>query len=143
MKTFTKKILCTLAFSFFAAKAQAQNTNEHDQISSEFLSYEKPLLMKNDKMSEFNFELSKYLGLWYEQAHLPTFFQKNCDSSTALYSLNDDGTVKVLNTCNKLDGSFNDIVGKATIDPKDSSGRSLIVSFNFITDIVCFLFDWH
>ena len=91
-----------------------------------------------DNTSTFNFELNKYLGLWYEQAHLPTFFQKGCDSSTAQYSLNENGTVKVLNTCYKLDGSSNDIVGKAKVDLNDTSGRGLIVSFNIITDIINF-----
>ncbi|WP_186649337.1 lipocalin family protein [Fluviispira vulneris] len=77
--------------------------------------------------------MNKYLGTWHEQARLETKFQKNCDSSTAHYSLNNDGTIKVLNTFNRIDGSSNDIIGKAKIDPKDPSGRNLIVSFNFIT----------
>ncbi len=88
--------------------------------------------------SEFKFDITRYLGTWHEQARLETTFQKNCDSSTAHYSLNNDGSIKVLNTCNRLDGSSNDIIGRAKIDSKDPSGRNLIVSFNFITDIINF-----
>ncbi|WP_186644160.1 lipocalin family protein [Fluviispira vulneris] len=96
-------------------------------------------VVKNDlKSSEFNFDITKYLGTWYEQVRLPTSFQKKCDSSSAQYTLNNDGTIKVLNICNRIDGSSNEIIGKAKIDSKDPSGRNLIVSFNFITDIINF-----
>ena len=52
--------------------------------------------------------------------------------------MKEDGNVKVLNTCFKSDGSIKDIIGKAKLDPKDPSGRSLLVSFNWVTDIVNF-----
>lgn len=138
MKNLTNRFIYSISFSFCVLSGNAQEQNFNDQITvqQEIASFDRSSLIKNNKISEFDFELSKYLGLWYEQAHLPTFFQKNCDSSTASYSLNDDNSVKVLNICSKLDGTFTNIVGKATVDPKDSSGRSLIISFNFITDIV-------
>jgi len=43
------------------------------------------------------FNLSKYLGKWYEIARLDYLFEKGVDYSTAEYSLNDDGTIKVVN----------------------------------------------
>ena len=88
--------------------------------------------------NENKINLSKYLGLWHEQARLPTFFQKNCDSSSAFYSLNDDGSIKVLNSCYRLDGSSNYIEGEAKISDTDLNSRSLIVSFNFITSLINF-----
>ncbi len=44
-----------------------------------------------------DFELAKYLGLWYEIARLPASFEKNLTNVTATYSLKENGTVKVEN----------------------------------------------
>ena len=45
------------------------------------------------------FNLSKYLGTWYELAHYPSWFQRNDNfNTTAEYSLNADGTVAVHNS---------------------------------------------
>lgn len=44
-----------------------------------------------------NFELSRYLGKWYEIARLDFRFEKDLDHTTAFYSLNKNGTVKVVN----------------------------------------------
>lgn len=49
-------------------------------------------------------ELDRYVGRWYEIASYPAVFQQNCVGTTADYSLNEDGTVAVVNTC--YDGSF-------------------------------------
>lgn len=44
-----------------------------------------------------NFEIERYLGVWYEAVRMPHGFEKNLSSVSANYSLNKDGTVKVLN----------------------------------------------
>lgn len=44
------------------------------------------------------FDLEKYLGKWYEIARFDFRFEKNMDNTTAEYSLNDDGSVRVVNT---------------------------------------------
>ena len=44
-------------------------------------------------------DVERYMGLWYEIARYPTSFQKNCEGTTAEYTLRDDGKVNVLNTC--------------------------------------------
>lgn len=49
-------------------------------------------------------DLNKYAGEWFEIARFPAFFERNCNKAKAHYSLNDDGTLKVVNTCQK-DGS--------------------------------------
>ena len=44
-----------------------------------------------------NFEIAHYLGVWYEAARMPHGFEKNLSSVSANYSLNEDGTIRVLN----------------------------------------------
>lgn len=49
--------------------------------------------------TSMTFKLKSYLGKWYEIASVPAWFQKNCQNTTAEYSLRDDGNVQVKNTC--------------------------------------------
>lgn len=44
-------------------------------------------------------DVGRYMGLWYEIARYPTSFQKDCEGTTAEYTLREDGRVDVLNTC--------------------------------------------
>ena len=45
-------------------------------------------------------ELGQYLGLWYEIARKPMYFQKDCKSDvTARYTVNEYGNVAVDNRC--------------------------------------------
>ncbi len=44
-----------------------------------------------------SFEKEKYLGKWYEIARFDFKFERNLDHTTAEYSLNDNGTIKVVN----------------------------------------------
>lgn len=44
-------------------------------------------------------DVPRYMGLWYEIARYPTSFQKDCEGTTAEYTLRADGKVDVLNTC--------------------------------------------
>ena len=46
-------------------------------------------------------DVKRYSGLWYEAARLPNRFQKKCESSTAEYTLRDDGKITVKNVCYK------------------------------------------
>jgi len=43
------------------------------------------------------FEVERYLGRWYEIARLDHSFERGLDGVNANYSLNDDGSVRVLN----------------------------------------------
>ncbi|SRR5690606_28190985 len=45
-----------------------------------------------------NFDVNKYKGLWYEIARIDFKHERNMDNVTAQYSLNDDGSIKVLNS---------------------------------------------
>jgi Bacterial lipocalin len=74
--------------------------------------------------------LSTYMGRWYEQFRYEASFERDMDDVTAEYSLNDDGTVKVINRGRKpgSSGDFRQSVGKAKIaDP--TTNAKLKVSF--------------
>lgn len=75
-------------------------------------------------------DLNQYMGQWYEVARLPVAYEKNCVGTKALYTLRDDGSVEVLNSCYKgsLDGPLKTAKGRATVaDPQSKS--KLKVSF--------------
>jgi len=72
-------------------------------------------------------ELNKYLGKWYEIAHLPFRFEDNCSDITATYSLNKDGNISVLNECTK-NGKGKQAKGNAKVVDKNS-GAKLKVTF--------------
>ena len=53
--------------------------------------------MKTDVTTISNLVLDKYLGKWYEIARLDFRFEKDMNNTTAEYSLNKDGSIKVVN----------------------------------------------
>lgn len=59
-------------------------------------------------------ELSRYLGLWYEQARFDHSFERGCMNVTANYELHDDGLIGVTNRCQK-DGKTSTTEGTASI----------------------------
>ena len=63
-------------------------------------------------------DLNKYLGKWYEVARLNNDFQPNMNNVEAEYSLNDDGTIKVINS-GYINGEFKQIVGNAIMTEQD------------------------
>lgn len=64
-----------------------------------------------------NFNITEYMGTWYELQKFPTVFEKGrCIQAT--YSLLPDGTVRVHNEELLSDGTINSIVGVAKVtDP--------------------------
>ena len=76
-----------------------------------------------------NFEKEKYLGQWYEIARFDFKFERDLNNTTANYSLNDDGSIKVLNKgYNYKTNKWKDAEGKAKFVNSDKEGR-LKVSF--------------
>ena len=60
------------------------------------------------------FEKERYLGLWYEIARKDFKFERNLNNTTAEYSLNDDGSIKVLNRgYNTEKNEWTQAIGKA------------------------------
>jgi len=60
-------------------------------------------------------DLARYAGTWHEIASKPMIFQKGCRGTTAEYTANPDGTIKVENTCRKETGEIAKAVGKAKV----------------------------
>ena len=84
-------------------------------------------LSKNDLETVTKVELDKYLGKWYEIAHLPAGFQNGCNQTTATYTLRDNGNISVLNECTK-NGKHKKAKGTAKIVDKQT-GAKLRVTF--------------
>ena len=81
-----------------------------------------------DNSTVKEFDLSRYLGEWYEIARYDHSFERGMDNTMAQYILQDDGKVVVLNT-GWEDGKFKLAEGKAKYpDPTDDPG-ALRVSF--------------
>lgn len=76
-----------------------------------------------------DFDLSRYLGTWYEVARLDHSFERGLENVTATYTLDDDGSVIVLNKgFDTDDGEWTSAKGKAKFVDSDSKGH-LKVSF--------------
>ncbi|WP_165022603.1 MULTISPECIES: lipocalin family protein [unclassified Dysgonomonas] len=75
------------------------------------------------------FDKDKYLGKWYEIARLDFRFEKDMNNTTAEYSLNKDGSIKVVNRgYNYKKGEEKEATGKAKfVDSADEA--KLKVSF--------------
>ena len=67
-------------------------------------------------------DLQRYLGKWYEIAHLPFRFENDCTDITATYSLSKDGKISVLNECLK-DGKLKQAKGKAKVVDKSTGAK--------------------
>ena len=73
-------------------------------------------------------DLDRYLGKWYDLAHFPQSFQKGCSCTTAEYSKNDDGSIKVINSCNK-NGRLKVSKGKAKVKDKTTNAKLSVTFF--------------
>lgn len=73
-------------------------------------------------------DVEKYLGKWYEIASFPQSFQKGCSCTTAEYSLNDNGSLKVVNSCN-VEGKRKTSTGKAFIKDKKTNAKLAVQFF--------------
>ena len=73
-------------------------------------------------------ELRRYLGTWYEIARLPFEHEDpGARNVTAHYSLNEDGSIRVVNRNINEDGKVEEAVGEAK--PVDATNSRLKVSF--------------
>lgn len=75
------------------------------------------------------FDRERYLGRWYEIARFDFRFERNLNNTTANYSLNDDGSIKVVNRgFNYLTGKWSEATGRAIFAGNSDEAR-LKVSF--------------
>jgi apolipoprotein D and lipocalin family protein len=74
-------------------------------------------------------DVQRYLGTWWQQATIPSFFGIRCAKDTnATYGIIDATTISVDNKCTSFTGQPDGIKGKATVvDPV--SNAQLIVTF--------------
>lgn len=80
-----------------------------------------------------NVDLKRYEGKWYEIASFPTSFQKDCECTTATYTLTDKDYVKVYNKCIKgKSGKISDIEGKAFSEANSNNARLKVQFFPLI-----------
>ena len=76
-----------------------------------------------------DFDKDKYLGSWYEIARLDFVFEKNLNNTTAEYSLNEDGSIKVVNRgYNFIKNKYVASTGKVKFAGDSNEGK-LKVSF--------------
>lgn len=102
-------IIITMAFSLFSIFSSAQDTEFDNSVIDDF-------------------DLSKYLGTWYEIARFDHSFERGLDNVTAEYLLRDDGMVDVINSGWK-DGKFEIANGKAKQPDPLTDPAHLKVSF--------------
>lgn len=75
-------------------------------------------------------DLNRYVGKWYEIAHLPNWFQRGCASgTTAEYDLRPDGSIGVVNRCRQSNGRVKSARGRARLADKNGPNSKLSVSF--------------
>jgi len=75
------------------------------------------------------FEKSRYLGKWYEIARFDFRFEKDLNNTTADYSLNSDGSIKVINRgFDTVNNEWKESIGKAKFIGDDTIAM-LKVSF--------------
>ncbi len=76
-----------------------------------------------------SFDSNKYLGKWYEIARMDFRFERGLNNTTAEYSMNDDGSIKVINRgYNYSKNEWKQAVGKAKVIGKNGEAM-LKVSF--------------
>lgn len=75
-------------------------------------------------------DIQRYQGLWYQISANPAFFNQGLVGVTAEYSLNEDGSVKVVNKgfMSTLEGNLEEIEGRAVVVDTKTNSR-LKVSF--------------
>lgn len=90
-----------------------------------------PVYASQNELRTVDFvEIEDYVGRWYEVARLPQLFQPACTAVTAEYTLQEDGSISVVNKCKMFDPNFGipiQVTGRAV--PLDSSNSKLSLSF--------------
>ena len=92
--------------------------------------HEKPLATVN------KVDLQRYAGTWHEIARLPQWFQRGCYDSTATYSLNDDGTVKVINRCQREGEQTSEAEGTARVVPGSDNAKLKVRFDNWVSRLI-------
>ena len=74
-----------------------------------------------------SFDKEKYLGKWYEVARFDFKFERNLSNTTAEYSLNENGIIKVDNQgYNTVKDQWQKAIGKAKFIGNDSTALCIM-----------------
>jgi len=77
-----------------------------------------------------SFDLKKYMGTWYEIARIKNRSEKNLKYITAEYSLNEDGSVKVVNRgFNPKTERYEEVTGQAILAGEENEGKLKVSLF--------------
>ena len=76
-------------------------------------------------------DLERYAGKWYEIASVPVPQQRGCSCTTAEYTLLEDGSVRVVNTCRKggAGGEVESVDGTAFAVPNSNNAKLKVQFF--------------
>lgn len=86
------------------------------------------VIIKYNNSTICDFDLTKYLGTWYEIARFDHSFERGMDNVMAEYLLREDGKIDVLNSGWK-DGKYKTVEGKAKQPDPLTDPAHLKVSF--------------
>jgi len=77
------------------------------------------------------FDINRYLGKWYEIGRFDHSFERGMVGTTAMYSLKDDGTIRVVNSGykNVFDGKLKEAVGKGKFADKNNPAKLKVTFF--------------
>jgi apolipoprotein D and lipocalin family protein len=78
-------------------------------------------------------DIQRYMGTWYEIARFPHKFEKNLVGVTATYTLNSNGSIKVVNSGHflTLGGKMQNAVGRGKLAGKEKNGHLKVSFFLF------------
>lgn len=69
-------------------------------------------------------DLRRYEGRWFEIAKYPNWFQRGCASdTTATYTAQPDGSIRVVNRCRQANGEFREATARATVVPNSGNAK--------------------
>ncbi len=122
-----KKLLCMLLISALGVCCISCN-NESNTV----------------KTTVDELDINRYMGSWYEIARYDHSFEKDLIGCKANYTLNSDGTIKVLNTGYKktFDGKYKETEGKARRLDDSQPGKLEVAFFaSFYADYYVFELD--
>jgi apolipoprotein D and lipocalin family protein len=69
-------------------------------------------------------DLKRYEGRWFEIAKYPNWFQRGCAAdTTAEYTAQPDGTIRIVNRCRQKNGSIREVRGQASVVPGSNNSK--------------------
>ena len=78
-------------------------------------------------------DLHQYLGVWYEIAAIPQFFERQCASNTkAEYDLAENNFISVLNSCDRIKGKSSIAHGRAKVVDHSTNAQLKVTFVHFL-----------